>query len=71
INSDRPASRELCRCLQYVADQTLTSRDQRKGAKFFSEPQRAQDTRQSDRASNEAFWKKWKNFGSTAQAICG
>ncbi|WP_239479518.1 hypothetical protein [Actibacterium sp. 188UL27-1] len=70
MRSDRVVSRDLCKCIQRVADQTLTRGDQRKGAKFFAKPQKAQDTRQSDNASNEAFWKKWKAFGNTAQAIC-
>jgi hypothetical protein len=67
----RAASRALCSCIQDVADQMLTRSDQRKGAKFFSDPQRAQDTRQSDNSSNESFWKKWKEFGTAAGNICG
>lgn len=71
MRSDRTASRDLCQCIQRVADQTLTRSDQRKGAKFFAKPHKAQEIRQSDNASNEAFWKKWKAFGNTAEAICG
>ncbi len=68
--SDRGASAALCSCIQRVADFELTRSEQRKGAKFFKEPQLAQDTRQSDRADNEVFWKKWKKFGASAAASC-
>lgn len=72
VQSDRrAANRALCSCIQDVADQMLTRSDQRKGAKFFSDPQRAQDTRQSDNSSNEVFWRKWKDFGTAASNICG
>jgi len=70
IKSDRRASRSLCTCIQRVADFELTRSDQRRGAKFFRDPQLAQDTRQSDRADSEVFWKKWKKFGDTAAAAC-
>ncbi|WP_244868042.1 hypothetical protein [Vannielia litorea] len=68
--SDRGASRALCSCIQRVADFELSRSEQRKGAKFFREPQLAQDTRQSDRPDNEVFWKKWKKFGDSAAASC-
>ncbi|MCO6381325.1 MAG: hypothetical protein JXQ91_18650 [Vannielia sp.] len=68
--SDRGASRSLCSCIQRVADFELSRSEQKKGAKFFKEPQLAQDTRQSDHPGNEVFWKKWKKFGVTAAASC-
>jgi hypothetical protein len=72
LKSDRKAaSRALCGCIQTVADKTLTRSDQRRAAKFFGDPHMAQEVRQSDRASDEAFWQKYKNFGATAQAFCG
>lgn len=64
------ASRALCGCIQQVADRTLTNADQRRAAKFFSDPHRAQEVRQSDRTSEEAFWLRYKNFGATAEAFC-
>ena len=71
MKSDRrAASRPLCGCIQRVADQTLTSSDQRRAAKFFKDPQLAQETRQSDRSSHEEFWKRYKNFGYTAGKVC-
>lgn len=66
----RAASRPLCGCIQRVADQTLTRKDQRMAAKFFNDPQKAQDIRQSDRESHEAFWKRYKKFGYTAGNVC-
>lgn len=71
LSSDRAqGNRELCSCIQYVADQTLTRRDQRTGAKFFEDPHAAQEVRQSSRQSDEAFWERWRNFGEAATAIC-
>lgn len=72
LKADRAAAtRALCGCIQDVADVTLSRTEQRKGAKFFKEPHLAQETRQSDRPSNETFWKKWKNFGFAANSHCG
>jgi hypothetical protein len=69
--SDRKArSPRLCACIQRVADQTLTRGDQRMAAKFFRDPQRAQDIRQSDNSSHEIFWRKYRAFGETAAAMC-
>jgi hypothetical protein len=64
------ASPQLCGCVQGVANQTLGSSDQRRAADFFADPQEAQDTRQSDRNSDEAFWARYKNFTTTAEALC-
>jgi hypothetical protein len=64
------ANRQLCGCIQQVADRTLTGADQRKAAKFFSDPHQAQEVRQSDHAAHEAFWRRYKNFGATAEAMC-
>lgn len=66
----RAASRPLCKCIQRVADQILTRSDQRRAAKFFKDPQKAQDMRQSDNASHEDFWKRYKAFGTSAGNVC-
>ena len=67
LQSDRQGvNRALCGCLQQVADITLTRSDQRLAAKFFKDPQKAQDTRQA-KGTNE-FGMKYKNFGATAEA---
>ena len=71
LNSGRPAAtRALCDCIGRVANQTLTSGQMRAGARFFQDPQRAQDVRQSDRRSDEELWRAWRNFGETAEAMC-
>jgi hypothetical protein len=61
----------ICGCIQQVADMTLTGSDQRLAARFFSDPDRAQEIRQSDRRSHEAFWQRYRNFGETAEVYCG
>ena len=66
--SDRKANPRLCACIQSAADRTLTRKDQRLAASFFRDPDRAQEVRQSDRRSDEVFWKRYRTFGETAEA---
>ncbi len=65
------ASRALCGCIQDAANLTLDGGDQRVAAKFFRDPHRAQEVRQSDSGRNRAFWQRYKKFGSTAEQFCG
>ena len=66
----RAASPALCSCVQQVANQTLSNSDQSRAAIFFEEPQKAQDTRQSDRYRDETFWTRYKSFTDLATQIC-
>ncbi len=71
LKADRKAAtRQLCGCIQQAADMTLSKRDQRTAATFFKEPQKAQDTRQSDNRAKEKFWKRYKEFADVAVAVC-
>jgi len=71
IRSDRPAaSRALCGCIQDVADLTLSQGDQRRAAKFFADPHKAQEVRQSDSRGDEAFWQRYRLFGEAAKTYC-
>ncbi|MFY0690744.1 MAG: hypothetical protein JXR14_02340 [Paracoccaceae bacterium] len=71
LKSDRDqASRQLCGCIQEVADLTLGKSDQKVAAGFFADPHRAQEIRQSDRKSHEEFWQRYKSFTSTAADYC-
>jgi hypothetical protein len=71
LKSDRSAaSRPLCGCIQQVADMTLPSGDQRKAAKFFTDPDQAQKVRMSKSDRDNEFWARYKNFGETAQIYC-
>lgn len=65
------ATPQLCRCIQKVANHSLNRSERRKAAKFFADPHRAQEVRQSNRDSDEALWKKYKAFGEKARATCG
>lgn len=70
--SDRDAaSRSLCSCIGDAADSTLSRAQMREGARWFEDPQRAQDTRQSDRERDEEMWQAWRTFSSLAQQRCG
>ena len=72
ITSGREAaSRQLCSCVQGVANQTLSPTDQRRVARFFGNPDEAEAVRASDAARDEAFWDRFRNFTDTAEAICG
>lgn len=69
--SDRKArSRELCGCIQAVADDTLSASQQRIAVSFYIDPHKAQETRQSDRPSDEQFWKEYRAYGAAAERIC-
>lgn len=71
IRSDREgATRQLCKCIQKVANQDLTRTDQRLAASFFEDPHKAQEIRQSDSRSHEIFWKRYKTFGAKATESC-
>ena len=66
-NAATPA---LCSCVQQVANQSLSNSEQSRAAAFFSEPQLAQDTRQSNRSSDERFWLRYRAFSDLAAQIC-
>ncbi len=70
--SDRKArSRRLCGCIQWAANKTLSGTQQRRAVKFYRDPQLAQDTRQSDRAGDERFWKAYSDYSQRARQNCG
>lgn len=69
--SDRSAAtRSMCNCIGQVADRMLSGADQRRGAKFFRNPDKAQDVRLNDSAAMDAFWERWTAFGAAAEAAC-
>ncbi|WP_102225891.1 hypothetical protein [Acidimangrovimonas sediminis] len=70
INSDRPATAQLCSCIQQAADLTLGSSDQRRAASFFRDPNLAQEVRASASDRDNQFWDRYHNFGQTAEAMC-
>lgn len=72
LQSDRSAAtRSLCGCIQSVANATLNSRDQRRGARFFADPELAQKVRRSDTRRDDAFWAEWTDFAAAATRTCG
>lgn len=72
LQSGRAAGNSaLCSCIGSAAERTLSARQMRDGARFFSDPQRAQDVRQSNRRAHEDLWQAWRRFGETAEAMCG
>ncbi len=69
-SSRQGASRAVCGCIQQAANLTLSGSDQRMASDFFKNPDKAQQIRQSDQRTHEAFWQRYKQFGATAQAYC-
>lgn len=66
----RAATSARCGCVQAVADRELSVAQQRRGVKAFKDPHKLQEWRQSDRASDNAFWSVWKAYGQTAARLC-
>lgn len=64
------ANPQLCGCVQAAANSTLTRSEQRKAARFFTEPDEAQDALRADDAASERFWARYKAFSRTAEALC-
>lgn len=60
----------LCGCIQQVADMTLQGADQRRAARFFANPDRAQQVRMSSTAADNAFWRRYVSFGDAAAQQC-
>lgn len=70
MRAGRTADAALCGCIQQVADGTLSKSDQRRAADFFTDPEKAQEVRVSDSASDEDFWARYKGFSTAAEAYC-
>ena len=71
LRSDRDAAnRQLCSCIQRVANVTLGGGDQRLVASFFKNPDKAQTVRMSQSARDDAFWDRYKVFGEQAAMAC-
>ena len=71
LSSDRRArSRELCGCIQAAANQTLSASQQQRAVGFYSNLHQAQEVRQSDRNSDEAFWDAYRAYGVRAEQMC-
>jgi hypothetical protein len=66
----KSATRQLCGCVQAVANDKLSASDQRLGARFFTDPALAHSVWRSDTASDDAFWERWKAFGDSAARTC-
>lgn len=70
MRGGRTSNARLCGCIQRAADLTLSRSDQRRAARFFKKPHEAQRVRASKRASDNAFWDRYRNFTDTAEAYC-
>lgn len=72
IRADRDAATpSLCSCIQRVANQSLSTADQRRAATFFGDPDKAEQVRRSDAERDDAFWDRYRAFADRASAVCG
>lgn len=67
----RAANPSICACLQQAADMTLRPSEQRRAAKFFTDPDEAQRVKLSDTYRDDEFWERYRNFSNTAESVCG
>jgi len=71
VRSDRAqATRAICRCIDSVAQTTLTRSEQRRAARFFSDPDEAQRVRMSKTVRDNEFWDRYRAFGASAEQYC-
>lgn len=71
-SSSRGASQAaLCHCIQKVASVSLSRSEQRTVSKWFADPHKAQEVRQSAKRSDAQLWEKYKLFGNEAERVCG
>lgn len=71
VRSERGARNgQACRCIQQVADRTLSRSDQRRAARFFRDADAAQEVRMSKSDADNAFWARYKSFAAAAEAYC-
>ena len=70
LGSQRSVSPTLCGCIQSVADRTLTGADQKQAARFFADPDKAEEIKGSDSRRNKTFWARYQSFAVTAGAVC-
>ena len=64
------SSRELCRCIDSAARHTLTRSEQRRAARFFTDPDEAQTVRMSPTRADNEFWARYRAFGALAEQLC-
>lgn len=64
------ANRQLCRCIEAAADRTLTRSEQRRAARFFANPDEAQEVRMSPSRGDNEFWARYRAFGAQAEQMC-
>lgn len=63
-------NRSLCSCIQQAADRTLHRSEQRRAARFFKDPDSAQQVRMSKSDRDNEFWTRYRAFGDMAEAFC-
>ncbi|MEI4486780.1 arginine transporter [Frigidibacter sp. MR17.14] len=64
------ATAASCGCVQRVAHRSLGWGEQRRAARFFKDPDRAEATRMSDAPADKTFWKRYEAFIDRAKASC-
>ncbi len=70
LTSDRSPGQEVCSCVQQVADQTLSRRDQKLAAQIIGDPDKFREYQKSSNPSRKAFVERYRLWGSTSSEVC-
>ncbi len=65
------ATPTLCSCVQRVANSELSSRDRSRVASFMANPEAANDIKISNTDADDAFWRRYRAFITSARSQCG
>ena len=71
LMSERSPGPVTCSCIQGVADQTLTPRDQRRAATIIANPDLMDKVLEDRRASARGFVERYRRWGEVAAQTCG
>jgi len=71
LASNRSPGPQVCRCAQTLADQILSTRDQREAARIIADPDRFRTVRKRQTAASKAFIERYRNWGELTQEYCG
>ena len=69
--TEATSSQDLCTCIQDVAEQRLSAREQKVIAGWLIDPDKAMTIRTSKRRHDVQLWSRYREFGSIAQDLCG
>lgn len=70
LRSERSPGREICSCAQNVADQMLSTADQRNAAKIIAEPDIYLEYKYASGVDKQNFLERYRAWGETTAQYC-